>query len=172
MRINKWIVGPIAAGMLVSGVLVAAPSANAELCGYPPVECPVGTTNPPEEQRVGSTPAARAQAGMTLPAQETAAETPPTRPPAPPAQNAIGEAPRTEAQRGDVVRLRPEVAASTRYRVLVKRESGPYNFIGIVTASANGNVVLPAVQFDRRGTYTFALQDGTGTTLYVRVVVS
>lgn len=171
MNARKTLAGLAAGAMLVTGMVLSAPSASALLCGYPPVECPVGDTNPPEEQPIGATPAARAQAGMTLPSQEVAAETPPTRPPAPPAQNAIGESPRVQANRGDVVRLRPEVEASTTYRVLVKRNSGPYNFIGVVTSSANGNIVLPAVQFDRAGTYTFALQDGAGNTLYVRVVV-
>lgn len=167
----KWIAGLGAGVMLASGMVLTASPASALLCGYPPVECPVGDTNPPEPERIGATPAAAAQAGMTLPSQETAAVTPPTRPPAPPSQNAIGEAPRVEAQRGDVVRLRPQVEASTQYRVLVKRNDGPYNFIGVVTSTAGRNVVLPAVQFDRRGTYTFALQGSDGTTLYVRVVV-
>lgn len=171
MRINKWIAGPIAAGMLFSGVLVAAPSANAILCGYPPVECPAGDTNPPEEQRVGATPAARAQAGMALPSQEEAAAVPPTAPPAPPSVNAIGEAPRIEANRGDVVRLRTQAEAGLTYRVLVKRNAGPYNFIAVIQANADGRVVLPAVRFDRIGTYTFALQGSDGETLYVRVDV-
>ncbi len=152
-------------------VMAIAPSASAELCGYPPVECQTGSTNPPQEQPIGATPLARAQAGMTLPSQSVAEELPPTRPADPPAQNAIGESPKVPAARGDVVKLRTDADSGVTYRVLVKRNDGPYNFIGTVIGGANGNVTLPAVQFDRRGLYTFALQDGKGTTLYVKVNV-
>ncbi len=166
----KATVGAAIATVAVAGMVTIAPPASAALCGYPPVECAVGSTNPPEEQPIGATPAARAQAGMTLPDESTAKDTPPTKTPEP-AVNAIGESPKVPASRGDVVKLKPVVKPAITYRVLVKRNSGPYNFIGTVTADANGNVTLPAVQFDRNGTYTFALQDGAGNTNYVRVEV-
>ena len=167
----RMAIGAAVAGVALVGTVLVAPPASALLCGYPPVECPAGETNPPEEQRIGATPAAAAQAGMTLPSQETADQTPPTRPQDPPSVNAIGQAPRVPATRGDTVRLRSDAEAGVTYRVLVKRNDGPYNFIGVITANAGGGVTLPAVQFDRRGTYTFALQGSDGTTLYMRVNV-
>ena len=168
----KMAIGAAVACVALVGTVFVAPPASALLCGYPPVECPAGDTNPPEAERIGATPAAAAQAGMTLPSQETAAETPPTRPPARPSVDAIGAAPRVQAERGDTVRLRSLGAeASATYRVLVKRNDGPYNFIGVITANASGGVTLPAVQFDRRGLFTFALQGSDGTTLYMRVNV-
>ena len=168
----KMAIGAAVAGVALVGTVMVAPPASALLCGYPPVECPAGSTNPPENQQIGATPAARAQAGMTLPSQDAAVETPPTRPPAPPSVDAIGTAPRVPAERGDTVRLRSQAEPSTQYRVLVKRNDGPYNFIGVITANAGGGVTLPAVQFDRRGVYTFALQGSDGTTLYMRVDVA
>ena len=128
-------------------------------------------TNPPEPQRIGATPAAAAQAGMTLPSQSDAKSTPPTAPPKPPSVNKIGEAPKIPATRGDAVKVKTTVAQSVTYRVSVKRNDGPYNFIGTVTSSANGAITLPTVQFDRRGTYTFAVTSGNGSTYYVRVAV-
>lgn len=170
-RIRKSFAVMIATVAIGGGIVAIAPSASAALCGYPPVECPVTDTNPPEPQRIGATPAAAAQAGMTLPSQETARETPPTAPPAKPSVNKIGEAPRIPAERGDTVRVRTTVTPATTYRVKVKRNDGPYNFVGTVTANANGSITLPAIQYDRRGTYTIALEDGAGSTFYVKVDV-
>ena len=168
----KAAVGAAVAVIAIGGLVTIAPPASAVLCGYPPVECPAGDTNPPVDQPIGNSPASRAQAGMTLPSQDTADQTPPSKPPAPPSKNAIGDAPKIPAARGDIVKVRTDVAPKVTYRVLVKRDSGPYNFVGTVIAKADGSVDLPAVQFDRKGTYTFALQDGTGTTIYVRVEVA
>ena len=162
----------VAAVATVAGTVLVAPAASAALCGYPPVECPAGSTNPPEAEQIGATPAARAQAGMTLPSEETTRETPRTAPPGPPSVTRIGEAPRIPAERGDTVRVRTSVEPATVYRVKVKRNDGPYNFIGTVTGRANGSVDLPAIQFDRRGVFTFALEDGAGSTFYVRVDVA
>ena len=69
------------------------------------------------------------------------------------------------------MKIRTAVEPNITYRVLVKRNAGPYNFIGTVTAGPGGNITLPTVQFDRNGTYTFALQAGDGDTAYVRVDV-
>lgn len=165
----KATVGAAIATIAIAGMVVVAPPASAALCGYPPVECATGSTNPPEDQPIGDTPRAQAQAGMTLPSEETAKDTPPTR--VPEAANAIGASKKLVADKGDVVKLRPKLEASTTYRVLVKRNDGPYNFIGTVSSNPGGNVTLPAVQFDRAGTYTFALQDGEGGTSYIKVVV-
>ncbi|MHB1166226.1 MAG: hypothetical protein ACYC3K_13510 [Candidatus Nanopelagicales bacterium] len=168
MRINKWVAGAGVGAMLATAWILGAPPASAALCGYPPVEC--GTdTNPPTEQPIGETPRAQAQAGMTLPSQGTADDTPPTPPPAPPSVNAIGEAPKIPATRGDVVKVRTDVEPGVTYRVKVKRNAGPYNFVGTVTGGPGGKVNLPAVQFDRKGLYTLALEDGDGSTFYVKV---
>ncbi len=165
----KATIGAAVAVIAVGGLVTIAPPASAALCGYPPVECATGATNPPDEQPIGATPAARAQAGMTLPSEETAKETPTTRV-ADPATK-IGESPKVSATRGDVVKVRAVVDEGITYRVLVKRNDGPYNFVGTVTSGPNGAVTLPAIQFDRRGTYTFALQDGAGGTSYIKVTV-
>ena len=166
----KATIGAAVASFAIAGLVIVAPPASAALCGYPPVECPAGSTNPPTEQPIGDTPRAQAQAGMTLPSEETAKDTPPTR--VPETANAIGASKKLAVDKGEVVKLRPKVEASTTYRVLVKRNDGPYNFIGTVTSNPGGNVTLPAVQFDRAGTYTFALQDGQGGTEYIKVEVS
>jgi len=109
---------------------------------------------------------------MTLVSQSTTNQTPPTVPPAPPSVNARDGAPRVSAYRGDVVRLRTAAYPRVEYRVKVMRHSGPYHFIGTVTAGANGSVTLPAIQMDRSGNYTLALEDGGGTTYYISVVVA
>jgi len=70
-----------------------------------------------------------------------------------------------------VVKVRATLEGGITYRVLVKRNDGVYNFIGTVTSGPNGAVTLPAIQFDRNGTYTIALQDGTGGTNYIKVTV-
>jgi len=109
---------------------------------------------------------------MTLVSQEVAENTAPVAPKSPPSENKIGAAPKIAAERGDAVKVRTQVDSGVTYRVKVKRNDGPYNFVGTVTGSANGTVTLPTIQFDRRGTYTIALESGTGTTFYVKVEVS
>jgi hypothetical protein len=108
---------------------------------------------------------------MTLVSQSTASETPVTRTPAPPSER-LADAPRIPADRGDTVRVRTQADPGVTYQVRVKRNDGPYNFISRVTGAANGNITLPAIQFDRRGLYTYALTDNAGNTLYVRVNVN
>lgn len=166
----KATIGAAIATIAIGGMVIVAPPASAALCGYPPVECPAGTTNPPEPQPIGGTPREQAQSGMTLPDEATAKATPPTRAPEPATK--IGDSPKIAADKGEVVKVRAVLDDNVTYRVLVKRNDGVYNFVGTVTSGPSGGVTLPAIQFDRAGTYTIALQDGTGGTSYIKVTVS
>ncbi|MDI1289986.1 MAG: hypothetical protein PSX37_08585, partial [bacterium] len=116
MIVKKWIAGTAVAAIAVTGLVLSAPSASAALCGYPPVECAAGDTNPPTDTPIGETPREQAQAGMTLPDQQTADATPPTKPADPPAKDAIGEAPKVTASKGDVVKLRADATPAVTYR--------------------------------------------------------
>lgn len=155
-----------ASTVLLAGVIVSAPAANAALCGYPPVECQTGETNPPSPQRV--TP----NGSIVLTSQSVADATRTTTPPAPAARNAIGSAPKVGASRGEGVRLSLDLTPGETYRVQVKKGSGPYIFVGTTTAASDGDTVLPTFRFNAKDTYTIALEAANGTVYYVRVVVS
>ena len=165
MKKMKSVFASLAVGaVLVTGAVVAAPAANAALCGYPPVECNAGVTNPTIPQRIPDAP------GLSLAAQATVANTPATS--VGEGATSIGKAEVVKVDVPDRLKLGMLVDASATYNVKVKRGNGPYTFIGSVTSRKTGFVLLPTVTLQGEGVYTFALQGSDGGTFYVKVNAS
>ncbi len=163
MKKMKSVFASLAVGaVLVTGAVAAAPSANAALCGYPPVECPTSQTNPDAPQRVGGVP------GTTLVSETVAQNTAPT---SARARSAIGDAVKVEVAPREAVKIRTVVNANEVYRIKVKHNGGGYSDVGVQLSGSNGRLIVPTLRFTQSGDYTIAIISSSGETFYVKIVV-
>lgn len=154
-----------AVSLAMAGAVLIAPSASAAtLCGYPPVPCADGATNPGIPQTVGG-----AGSGAIIVSETVASKTPVDQFKEP--GTSIGEAPKQEVAAGKTVKIGMTVQANTKVTLKVKI-NGVYQELGSSTSNSNGNVVVPALRFTKPGTYTVvAVDPKTGATSYVKIVV-
>jgi hypothetical protein len=139
------------AGVAVTAslVLVAAPSASALLCGYPPKACPKGQTNPTKEATVAP--------GILLLSNEDAMDTPKltysARPSLFPLDAPVVSVPTSDGFRGLVRNLPRDKTVI----VSILMQDGKFATIGIVRADSDGYAYLPAVRLSRPEPTTFMI---------------